>query len=372
LLTLRYKVESAVFVGTGDRIAAIAPRKPMAGSVPNGLVLFDATSGKVVKQSQQPVRLSGLAAPADRKLIAIAGADQVIRVLEAETLEERIDFRAHDAEISALAFHPQRPWLASASSDGSVKLWDYQTAKLQHTFLGFDGMPVMLAFSPNGRLLAVEAQERTSRLFDLSGESPPAAMKPAVRAPFPVVGQDWLALIPALTDDDLIDEGNGWQRKNDTLLSPNHGPAVLPLPVSLAGKSYQTEIHFRQLQEKDVFHVILPVGDRMVGFDLDGAAFLGYYTGLVRVDGQWGKSLPGALHGKIIKDGEPHVLSISVRLQDTAVTISVTLDSRPLYEWSGPQISLDAMPFWPCPPGRLAIGTMSADWAVSMLRVRQL
>lgn len=372
LLRLPHKLESAVFVGTGNSIAAIVPRKPQSNHMPNALILFDATNGKLVKSTQHEVRLSGLAASPDRKLIAIAGADQVIRVLDAETLEERTNFRAHDAEISALAFHPQRPWLASASSDGSVKLWDYQTAKVQHTFLGFDGMPIMLSFSPNGRLLAVEAQEHTSRLFDLSGESPPAPVKPAIRAPFPVVGKDWLALISALTVDDLIDEGNGWQRQQGMLFSPDHGPAVLPLPVTLTGKSYQVEITLRQLVERDVFHVILPVGERMVGFDLDGAAFAGYYTGLVKVDGQWGKSLPGALHGKVIKDSEPHVLSLSVRLQGSAATITVTLDSRPLYEWSGAQSSLDAMPFWPCPPGRLAVGTMSADWAVPTIKVRLL
>ena len=373
LLRLPHKLESAVFVGTGNSIAAIVPQKPQSSHLPNVLILLDAMSGKVLKSRQHPARLRSLAASPDRKLIAIGGADQVIRVLDAETLEERIDFRAHDAEISALAFHPQLPQLASASSDGSVKLWDYQTARLQHSFLGFDGMPVMLAFSPNGRLLAVEAQEHTSRLFDLSGESPPAAVKPAIRAPFPVLDKNWLPLISALTEDDLIDEGNGWRRQGDSmLLSPDHGPAVLPLPVTLAGKSYEVEVTLRQLVERDVFHVVLPVGERMVGFDLDGAAFAGYYTGLVTVDGQWGKSLPGALHGKIVKDSEPHVLSLSVRLHDTAATITVTLDSRPLYAWSGAQSSLNAMPFWPCPPGRLAIGTISADWAVPTIKVRLL
>jgi len=373
LLKLPYKIERAVFVGKdGEHIAAIVPKKRETDDVEDELTVFDAVSGKVLKSTLHHFRLDQLVASPDRKLIAIGGAEQVIRVLDAETLEERIDFRALDAEISALSFHPILPQLASASPDGSVKLWDYQTAKLQHTFLGFDGTPVMLAFSPNGKLLSVEAQERTARLFDLSGESAPAAVKPAVRAPFPVVGKDWLGLINELTEDDIIDEGRGWRRENGALYSPDRGPAVLPLPVNLSSMSYQIRLQLRQLVKREVLHLILPVGDRMVGFDLDGAPFAGYTTGLVRVDGKFGKNLPGTLLGKQIKDNELHAMEVTVQLKGSDATITTRLDDRPFHEWTGSVASLETIPYWASPPGRLAIGAMSADWTVTELMVRRL
>jgi eukaryotic-like serine/threonine-protein kinase len=373
LLKLPKKIERAVFVGKdGDRIAAIVAKKRETDDVVDELTLFDATSGKVLKSTTHHLRLDELVVSPDRSLIAIGGAEQVIRVLDADTLEERIDFRAHDAEISALAFHPKLPQLASASPDGTVKLWDYTTAKLQHTFLGFDGTPIMLAFSPNGRLLSVETQERTARLFDLSGESAPAVVKPAVRAPFPVVGEDWLGLIDTLTEDDIIDEGRGWRRESGALYSPDRGPAVLPLTVNLAGMSYQMQVRFRQLVAREVLHFVLPVGDRMVGFDLDGAPFAGHSTGLVKGGEKSASKLPGALLGKQIKDFEPHELDITVRLQGDTATITTLLDARPFHEWSGPTAALSQLPFWASPPGRLAIGAMSADWTVTGMRVRRL
>jgi hypothetical protein len=373
LLKLPQRIERAVFVGTGgEHIAAIVAKKRETDDVEDELTVFDAVSGKVLRSTLHHFRLEELVASPDRKLIAFGGAEQVVRVLDVETLEERIDFRAHDAEISALSFHPKLPQLASASPDGSVKLWNYQTAKLQHTFLGFDGTPVMLAFSPNGKLLSVEAQERTARLFDLSGESAPAAVKPAVRAPFPTVGKEWLSLINELTEDDIIDEGRGWRRENGALYSPDRGPAVLPLPVNLSVLSYQIRLQLRQLVKREVLHLILPVGDRMVGFDLDGAPFAGYTTGLVRVDGKFGKNLPGTLLGKQIKDNEPHELEMTVRLHGSDATITTRLDDRPFHDWTGSVASLETIPYWASPPGRLAIGAMSADWTVAELKVRRM
>ena len=167
LLKLPHNMERAVFVGKGDRIAAIVKKKRLPMEVEDELTLFDADSGVPLRTVTHHRQLNELVVSPDRRLIAIAGAEQVIRVLDAATLEERLSFRAHDAEITALAFHPTLPVLASGSADGSVKLWDHETARLRETFMGLDGTPVMLAFSPNGRLLSVEGQERMVRLFDL-------------------------------------------------------------------------------------------------------------------------------------------------------------------------------------------------------------
>ncbi len=181
LLKLPQKLERAVFAGSRGDLAAIVPKKRTADEVEDELTLFDAKTGRPLKSVLYHLRLLDLAVSPDRRLIAIAGQEQVVRVLDAETLEERVNFRAHDGDITALAFHPKRPVIATASTDGSVKLWDYTDVRLRETMLGIDGTPVMLAFSPNGRLLSVESQEHTARLFDLDALHDPAApVQPAV------------------------------------------------------------------------------------------------------------------------------------------------------------------------------------------------
>jgi hypothetical protein len=67
------------------------------------------------------------------------------------------------------------------------------------------------------------------------------------------------------------------------------------LPGNLSDTGYQVRVKLRQLTAKDTFHLELPVADRMVGFDLDGFPQDTFYTGLLRVKGNAGKSLPGAM-----------------------------------------------------------------------------
>jgi len=167
LLAIAAPIQQAVFAGSSSHIVGLVSQETVAGEREERLAIFDGRAGQQIKSQPQRLPLNALAASPDRRLVAVAGEEQVIRVLDADTLEERWSFRAHDDDITALAFHPREPILASASSDGTLKLWDYEKANLRQTFFGIDARPVMLAFSPNGRLLALEAQERVVRLFDL-------------------------------------------------------------------------------------------------------------------------------------------------------------------------------------------------------------
>src|SRR5205823_2723875 len=132
-----------------------------------------------------------------------------------------------------------------------------------------------------------------------------------------------------------------------------------PLPGNVAGTSYQLRVKLREISPKDVFQVALPVGNRTTGFELDG--FAGKYTGLNRANGKAGKSLPGVVEGKQVKDSAPHDLEITVQLAGAESTITTTLDTRPLYEWRGPIAALDQYSGWATNvPGALAFGTTAA------------
>jgi len=111
----------------------------------------------------------------------------------------------------------------------------------------------------------------------------------------------------------------------------------------------------------------------MCGFELDGRPHGGIYTGLILVNGKFGKDLPGTVQGKQVQDTEPHVLEVTVRLDGANATITTTLDTRPLYEWAGPIAALSQHPAWATtPPGALALGTHFGRWAVSAVKVKRL
>lgn len=158
----------AVFAGSHGMIAGLDRPRSNELQSEDRVILIDPKDGQIRKSVSVPNRLNAIAVSPDRSLIAVAGDDQMVLILDADTLAERYRFRAHDAVITALKFHPGLPILATGSSDYSIKLWDYQKAELRKTISGLEGSPVMLTFSPTGRLLAEDGMSEAFHIYDLS------------------------------------------------------------------------------------------------------------------------------------------------------------------------------------------------------------
>ena len=200
-----------------------------------------------------------------------------------------------------------------------------------------------------------------------------AAPPTAANTPPAPAADGWEDLLANLTPEIVAQTGHGWSLKDGELFSPRTNWATLPLPGEMSGTSYRVRMKLRQLAE-NVFHVVLPVADRMCGFELEGGRDSGSsYTGLIKVNGKWGKDLPGAVEGKQVKDTEPHELEVTVRLDGAKATITATLDTRPLYAWTGPTADLSQLKNWATTePGALALGTFAGGWAVSEVKVKRL
>jgi formylglycine-generating enzyme required for sulfatase activity len=182
----------------------------------------------------------------------------------------------------------------------------------------------------------------------------------------------WQDLLAPLTPELVAQTGHGWRLEKGELIGPAKAYSVAPLPGSFASLSYQVRLKIRKLDATfGDFHVVLPVGDRMTGFMLDG--FDGQYTGLNKVNGQTGKDLPGIVEGRQVKGNGSHDLEITVQLEGPNARISTTLDAHSLYAWSGPISALSQNQAWATTaPGFLALGTYSASWAVSEVKARRL
>jgi formylglycine-generating enzyme required for sulfatase activity/predicted Ser/Thr protein kinase len=198
-----------------------------------------------------------------------------------------------------------------------------------------------------------------------------ASFKPAAKpAPVAVPGQ-WEDLLAGFTPEVLAKTGNGWYREGSGLRGPKAGFRTLQLPGDFAGATYHVRVKLRRVAGDDVFHVVLPVGDRVTAFELDGNK--GTCTAVQRVDGKIDRNAPGAVEGRQIKDGERHELEVNVRLRGANVTITSLLDSKPLHLWAGPIASLSHNPrFVPDDAGRIALAAAGDEWLVLEARAMRV
>lgn len=179
LLTLQHDSYKAVFAGAHGHIIAISSELSADNTHKGNVVILDPRDGRILASLDHDTGFYALATSPDRRLIAVAGSDRFVMILDAETLAVRHRFRAHDGIITAACFHPTEPLLATGSTDSTIKLWHYPDARLLRTFSGTEGHPRSIAISPDCRLLATDGRDRHIRIFELE----PREAHPTVAAP---------------------------------------------------------------------------------------------------------------------------------------------------------------------------------------------
>lgn len=76
-------------------------------------------------------------------------------------------------------------------------------------------------------------------------------------------------MIGALDRAEVTNRGQGWRVDGGVLTSPTTPFASLHLPGNAVETSYQLRLKVRQLPGRNGLNLRLPVGRRMVSFDLD-------------------------------------------------------------------------------------------------------
>jgi len=148
---------SACLVGLSKAGAVLVPLSPDAVITPLG----DNRYSKVGVQA--------MAVSPDGALIATAGTDKVVRLWNAQTLEEVLSWQAHDEPVNTLAFSTDGTMLATGprlQGDGVIaKVWNTRTSELIFQFdrLETDNVTSLLFTSDNTALLVASLDRRLYR-----------------------------------------------------------------------------------------------------------------------------------------------------------------------------------------------------------------
>jgi WD40 repeat protein len=113
--------------------------------------------------------------PAGRQLavggidwLATGGSNGAISIWDIEKREQIGDFFLDGT--TSLAFHPSGNRLASTSLDQSICIWNVDTKDIHAELTGHDNAATCVAYSPDGTWLASGGEDRTVRLWDADGQ----------------------------------------------------------------------------------------------------------------------------------------------------------------------------------------------------------
>src|SRR5215218_3156082 len=109
-------VTSVAFAPGGATLAS--------GGRDHKLIIWDAGSGRKVRELRQPEMVYEIEFSPDGKVIAEAGGGGIVRIHDARTGRLLSKFEAHREEINEVKFAPRGLLLLTASYDSTVKLWE--------------------------------------------------------------------------------------------------------------------------------------------------------------------------------------------------------------------------------------------------------
>src|SRR5262249_53201710 len=123
------------------------------------------------KGGSGPAQILALAVSPDGKYLAIGSVDQIARVFEIATGQERGRL-LHEKAVRTVTFSADARYLATGSDDQTAKVLDLVSGK-EAARLTHNGPVTAVAFSPDARYLATGSQDNGNnvvRVFDVAGQ----------------------------------------------------------------------------------------------------------------------------------------------------------------------------------------------------------
>lgn|GEM_PF-2001672 len=118
--------------------------------------------------TEQAETITKMELSVDRKLLAVATAEQQIELWNVAKGLRFSSFKAHEGAVRAIALSPDKRLLASGGDDQVVKLWHLQSGNLIRPLNGHGASISAIAFAPNSRILVTASPDGTVKRWDLA------------------------------------------------------------------------------------------------------------------------------------------------------------------------------------------------------------
>jgi len=102
----------------------------------------------------------------DRKIMAVAGLDARIRLLDPSTGQILNQIPTGQIEVNGVAFSPNGDELASSGDDGTIRIWTLATGTERLKFRAHPGKAFQLFYTPNGNEIVSCGDNPVIRVFD--------------------------------------------------------------------------------------------------------------------------------------------------------------------------------------------------------------
>lgn len=131
-------------------------------------VLVDVVTGQRITKvgDELDIVLAADISP-DKRHIAIAGPQKIIRVFDSASGEKLFELKKHTDWIYALRYSPDGVLLASGDRSNGLVLWEAGTGNIYSDLLGHQGAVTNLDFRADSNLLASSSHDGTIRFWDL-------------------------------------------------------------------------------------------------------------------------------------------------------------------------------------------------------------
>ncbi|MBU1750486.1 MAG: TIR domain-containing protein [Chloroflexi bacterium] len=126
--------------------------------------VWDAANGQPVHEWQHMGYVFSADYSPDGRWIVTANHDDVARVWEAASGQEKMTLRGHTNEVRAASFSPDGQWIVTASLDRTARVWDaasgQQRMELQHS-----SDVNSAVYSPDGRWIVTASNDRMAQVW---------------------------------------------------------------------------------------------------------------------------------------------------------------------------------------------------------------
>jgi WD40 repeat protein len=166
-----------VLAGNGGRVEGVGfgpDGRTIYAMVGNlGVRIWDVASGRLLRAFDPPWQPWSMAVSPDGQRLAFGATDNVVRLLDAESLVEVRRLEGHLNPVRAVAFSRDGRLLATGDGDvgrgdpGEIKVWDLADFREMFSFRGHTDPVMRVAFADNSRL-ASASQDQTVKLWDLN------------------------------------------------------------------------------------------------------------------------------------------------------------------------------------------------------------